>query len=151
MQTARMDIYIEAPIERVWDVLTDYAGYARIPQVRNARVVRTGREHPAGVGAVREVEVMGSTFQEEIVEFEPPRRLAYRITESRPLTIAHDIGRVELTARGTGTEIHWTTRLAVDVPVLGPLLTPVVRLLAQNTFNEILLWLKDDLERKARS
>ena len=36
MQTARMHMIFDVPIERVWDALTDYAGYARFPGVDSA-------------------------------------------------------------------------------------------------------------------
>ena len=68
-----MNVYLHAPIERAWAFLTDYAGYARIPAIAGARVIKPGDVEPAGVGAVREVTVMGSTFEEEILAFEPPR------------------------------------------------------------------------------
>ena len=44
MQTARMHITFDVPIDRVWAVLIDYAGYARFPGVDSARVLQPGRE-----------------------------------------------------------------------------------------------------------
>jgi hypothetical protein len=149
MQTAQMSIFIRAPIERVWGLLTDYAGYARIPQVKAARVLRPGDAHPAGVGAIREVTVLGTTFEELIVEFDAPRRLGYRIIRSRPLKFEHELGLMELSARDGGTQVEWQTTFAARVPVVGGLLTRVLGVVIQRTFNKILLWLKDDLEREA--
>jgi hypothetical protein len=148
MQTARMGIYVHTPVARVWETLIDYAGYARIPQVSSARVVRPGTDHPAGVGAVREISVLGATFEEEIVEFDAPRILAYRIVRCRPLPIEHDIGRVTLIPRGEGTEIAWTTRFRVGVPLVGDVASRPLKMVMQNTFNDILHWLKADLEAR---
>lgn len=141
-----MNVYIHAPVARAWAFLTDYAGYARIPAIASARVVKPGNTEPAGVGAVREVTVMGSTFQEEIVGFDPPHVLAYRIIRSRPLRIEHELGRVELVPRGDGTEVIWTTTFSVPVPLVGGLLAKALRIAMQHQFNEILFWLKDNLE-----
>jgi hypothetical protein len=143
-----MNAYVHAPIERVWAFLIDYAGYARVPQVQGARVLRPGTSHAAGVGAIREITVLGSTFEEEIVGFDPPRRLAYRITRSRPLRLEHRLGECELIERGGGTEVRWTTTFTVPIPIVGPRLAKVLRLVMQHTFNEILLWVKDDLEQQ---
>src|SRR5262245_15828042 len=132
MQVARMNAFIRAPIDRIWAFLIDYEGYARIPAVKDARLVAPGRDHRSGVGAVREVTVLGSTFEEEIVEFEPPNRLAYRITKCRPLPVLHDIGRVELETRGDGTEINWKTRFEVDVPIFSEAASKMVRLIMQH-------------------
>lgn len=147
MLTVRMAITINAPIDRVWSSLTDYEGYARFPKVRSARVLERGHEHPAGVGAVRELNVDGITFVERIVEFEAPHCLAYKIVKSSPLPFAHDIGRMQLTERGASTELEWSTTFAIDIPVIGGPLTYIVRGLMQRTFNEILQWSKRDLER----
>jgi uncharacterized protein YndB with AHSA1/START domain len=148
MQTARMQITFDVPIERVWEVLIDYPGYARFPGIDAARVLEPGREHPAGVGARREVSVAGTTFVEEIVEFEPPRVLAYRIVSSRPIKIVHEIGRTRLTARGNQTDLDWETTGTVGIPVIGGLLAYPMRFGIERTFNRILRWLKEDLERK---
>src|SRR5688572_18341757 len=117
MLTARFEIEFDAPIARVWDRLIDYPGYAKFPRVESARVLEEGDEHPAGVGALREIKVDGVTFEERIVEFEPPRILAYRITKSRPIKIVHDIGRMELFERGEKTKLLWETTFTIGVPV----------------------------------
>jgi uncharacterized protein YndB with AHSA1/START domain len=151
MLTTRMTITFDVPIEQVWAVLSDYAGYARFPGVTAARVLKAGHDHPAGVGAMREVSVAGTTFVEEIVEFEPPHMLAYKIVESRPIKIVHDIGRMRLTARGRQTDLDWTTTATVGIPLIGGLLAYPMRFMIHRTFMQILHWLKDDLERAARA
>src|SRR4029078_4397784 len=142
MQTARMQISFAVPIERVWDVLIDYAGYARFPGVASARVLRPGREHPAGVGTLRDVSIAGTTFVEEIVEFDPPRVLAYKIVNSKPIKIEHEIGRMKLSARGDQTDLDWETTAGVGIPVIGGLLSHAMRWQIERTFKRILEWVK---------
>lgn len=150
MLTARFEIEFDAPIDRVWAVVTDYPGYARFPHIKSAKVVEPGAEHPAGIGAVREINVDGITFLERIVEFEPPRVLAYKITESRPLPLVHDIGRMVLSERGDRTHLAWETTFTVGVPIVGGLLAYPVRVALRRTFWRILRWLQADLARTAR-
>lgn len=147
MLTMRMEMTFEAPIERVWASLIDYEGYARFPKVQAAKMLARGAEHPAGVGAVRELRVDGITFVERIEAFEPMRRIAYKITESRPLKLRHDIGVMELTDQGGRTHLSWSTTFAVDLPIIGGPLTYVVRFAMARTFRAILLFIKAELER----
>ena len=88
-----------------------------------------------------------SSFVEEIVEFEPSRRLAYKIIESRPIKIDHELGWMQLTARGDHTEVEWVTRGKVALPLLGTLLEVPVTFIVQRSFERILRWIKQDLER----
>lgn len=149
MQTIRIEMTFDAPLERVWDILIDYEGYARFPKVQAARVVTPGKDHPAGVGCVRELRVDGMTFQERIEEFEPLRGLAYKIIESHPLKLRHDIGRMALTDQGGRTHLSWSTTFAVDVPVIGGLLTYVARFGMERTFRGILEFIKASLASEA--
>ena len=81
MLNARAKITLDAKPEAVWAVVTDYAGYARFPGITAATLREPGGTHPCGVGAIREVKAGAATFVEEIVEFEVPRRLVYKIIE----------------------------------------------------------------------
>jgi uncharacterized protein YndB with AHSA1/START domain len=148
MLTARFELDFDAGIDRVWAILIDYPGYARFPHVRSARVVEPGADHPAGVGAVRELDVDGITFRERIVEFDPPHVLAYRITESRPLPLVHDIGRMVLSERAGKTHLVWETTFTVGLPVVGRFLAYPVRAGMRRTFGRILRWVQQDLARE---
>lgn len=147
MLTARFDVDFEASIDEVWARVIDYPGYARFPHVKAARVVEVGKDHPAGVGALRELTINGITFRERIVEFRPPCVLAYRITESRPIRIVHDIGRIELSETKSGTHLHWETTFTVGVPLVGGLLAYPVRTAMTRTFWKILRFLQEDVRR----
>jgi len=147
MQTISLQMSFTAPIDRLWAMLIDYEGYASFPKIEAARVVTRGTDHPAGIGAVRELRVDGMTFSERIVEFEPPCMLAYKIIESRPLKLRHDIGRMELIDRGGHVDLTWSTTFAVDMPLIGGLLTYVARFGMERTFRAILLHVKSTVER----
>ncbi len=149
MQTAVIKSYIHAPADRVWAALTDHAGLARRRGVRSARLLRRGTEDPNGVGARREVYLGRLRFVEDIVEFEPPHVMEYRVVECS-VPLEHELGRIELIPRGQGTEVHWVTRFRVGLPLVGNTLTKLVRPLVCDGFHGMLLELKTELE-SARS
>lgn len=49
MLNARAKITLNAPADKVWAIVTDYAGYARFPGITAANVRTVGRDHPAGM------------------------------------------------------------------------------------------------------
>lgn len=120
MKTVEVKRTIRAPVEQVFDQLTDLANYAEFPGVRRARFVREGTPEKNGVGAIREVDARIFWMQEEVLGFERPYRMDYRIRQSRP-GIRHESGRMQLKATTGGTEVTWTSAFAVPLPLLaGP-------------------------------
>jgi uncharacterized protein YndB with AHSA1/START domain len=117
--------YIRAPIERVWEFLSDQEGYTFASVVNRATLLREGHSERDGVGAVVRVWAMGAPVTWEIVTFEPPARLEYRITKVL-LPMRHKIGAVEFTSRGDGTDVRWTSDFEVPVPVIGRVLGPAI-------------------------
>jgi hypothetical protein len=57
--------------------------------------------------------------REEIVEYDPPRRLAYTLLSGQP--VRDYLAEVELTPADGGTEILWRGRFEPLVPGTGPL------------------------------
>lgn len=147
METAVIKAYVHAPVERVWDALTDHAKLARFEGVSSARLLRRGTADENGEGAQREVYLGRARFVEDIVRFEPHRVMEYRVVECS-LPLKHDIGRITLIPRNGGTEIHWTTRFGLDIPVIGSALTRLARALVCDGFHSMLLQLKDELEER---
>jgi uncharacterized membrane protein len=121
-------IVIDAPIERVWDILVDLP---RQPTwMLDLKDVKVLTPPPVGRGtrATGTVRILGIAVDDpvEIVGFEPPRLFAIR----HDGMVAGE-GRIELEpgADGTTTIVHWTELLlapflphlgsAVGSPVLG--------------------------------
>ena len=145
MQSVIMKTYIHAQIKKVWEAISDYEGYTRFKGFDLAKVLKEGDKERNGLGTVREVHCMGSKFVENIVVFEPPSLLEYKVVKcSRPL--GHKIGRIELIPRGEGTEIHWLTVFWLKIPCIGKWLEPRTRLEARDFFYDFLLDMKDKLE-----
>jgi len=149
VQSVIMKTYIHAPIEKVWEAITDHEGYVRYKGFSLSKLLKEGDQERNGLGAVREVHGMGSKFVENIVKFEPPRIFEYKVVKcSRPL--GHEIGRVELIPRGEGTEIHWLTVFWLKIPLIGRWMEPRTRIEARDFFYDFLLDMKDKLESESR-
>ena len=124
MQTVHVERTIKAPIEKVFDLISDHANYKDFPGVKDSELIKKGKPHKNGVGAVREIDTGSAWFQEEITVYERPVRLDYQIVKARP-AIEHKGGSVRLEATSEGTKVVWTTTLRIKIPVIGGLLTRV--------------------------
>lgn len=122
MQTVTVTRRIKAPIEQVFDLISDHANYKRFPGIKDSQLLRPGTAEKNGVGAQRRIDTGAAWFVEEITAFERPQRMDYRITRSRP-PIRHQGGSVRLRATPEGTEVVWTSTARLDIPLLGGLLT----------------------------
>lgn len=115
-----------APIEKVFDALTDHRGLVNyVPLLRRSTLDREGTPAPNGVGAVRRLEAVGPAIVEEIISYQRPTGYAYKLISGAPV---HDhVGTVSLREEGTGTEASWHLRSTPKIPGLNWLLTPVLK------------------------
>lgn len=122
MRTIQIKRQIKAPIEPVFELLSDHAGYSRFAGVRSAKLTKPGNTDRNGIGAVREIDLGNAWFEEAITEYQYPYRLAYRIIRSRP-PIDHKGGLITLTATEDGCLAEWTSTFRITLPVIGGLMT----------------------------
>ena len=149
METIEVGIHIDAPIEKVWERFTDIDAFTDLKEVSYAKLLKEGREARMGVGAVRELRLQGIKFVEDIVTFEPPSCLEYRVKKST-MPIRHDIGRMEFTPSDKGTDIHWTSRFEFPVPLIGKRLEPLLCRRMNKTFTSCLEQAKERLEAESQ-
>jgi uncharacterized protein YndB with AHSA1/START domain len=143
MHTLSVARTIPAPIEEVFDAYTDHEALARVPGVRSCRVTRPGKGERNGLGAIRELDCGLLRLREEIVAFERPHLMEYRVLASRP-PATHRLGRVEFLAIPEGTVVIWATVFGLRIPAIGNLLTPAFALLFAVSFRLVLA----DVERR---
>jgi uncharacterized protein YndB with AHSA1/START domain len=106
-----------APIDTVFDVMTDHRGIADYVRLcRRSTLDREGTPAPNGVGAIRRLVAIGPPFVEEIIEYQRPTRYAYKMLSGAP-TRDH-IGTIELRQAGTGTKVSWRAAGAACVFVV---------------------------------
>jgi uncharacterized protein YndB with AHSA1/START domain len=115
-----------APIEKVFDTLTDHRGIANyVWAVRRSTLDREGTPAPNGVGAVRRLVAVGPAIVEEIIDYQRPVRYAYKMLSGAP--VRDHVGTVELREAGTGTEVSWHLRSTPKIPGADWLLSPVLK------------------------
>jgi uncharacterized protein YndB with AHSA1/START domain len=115
---------IPAPPVAVWKVLEDHAGYAKWAGFHEVVVRQPGDPPPNGLGAIRVLRRSGVAIEEEIIGYEPPRRLEYALTAGLPVRDYR--AEVVLEPAGLGTQLVWRARFRPLVPGTGGLLRRIL-------------------------
>jgi uncharacterized protein YndB with AHSA1/START domain len=99
---------VAAPIETVWDKLTNHVGMTQWSPGITVTMDKSGSPDPNGVGAVRRIALPGPgpDIVEEVVAFEAPKLLGYKALSGTPFP--GYAGEVWLTEAGAGTHITYT-------------------------------------------
>jgi uncharacterized protein YndB with AHSA1/START domain len=143
----QVHVHIDAPIDRVFDAVTDHEVFLRTEDGETrTKLLRAGLADRNGLGCVREVRVGRRVrYVEEIAAWEPPASFEYTIHEaSTPMR--HLGSRLTFAPRDGGTDVVWTARFEIPVPILGyPLRLWLERRLAR-AFTDMLMVAKGRLE-----
>lgn len=121
MQQLEVRRRIAGAPQDVFAVYTDHVSWSEWAGFGPARLARAGVPAPNGVGCVR---VLGPAFaaaHEEVLSFEPPKRMTYTIVKGFPLIRDH-FGEVDFEPYGGGTLVTWRCRFESLVPGLGGLI-----------------------------
>jgi uncharacterized protein YndB with AHSA1/START domain len=124
MQQIEVVRRFDAPPERVFAVYTDHAGWSRWAGVGSSRLEVPGHPHRNGTGAVRVIGTGAFAAREEVLDFDPPKRMTYRLVGSGILR-GH-LGEVLFEPDAGGTRVVWRCRFESAVPGLGPILRAIV-------------------------
>ena len=125
MKTVTVTRTINAPIEKVFDLLADHANYKVNFGVKGSKLLREGKPDRNGLGALRWIDAGIMQFEEEITHYDRPRRYDYLITKcSMPLE--HQGGSIRLESVGNATRVTWTSTMRMRVPIVGGLLSRVL-------------------------
>lgn len=125
MQHVEVKRRFAAPRQKVWDVYTDHVGWQEWTKLGKVRLDPPGKEHKNGVGCVRVITAAGYETHEEIVGFDPPNKLTYRVIKGG-LPFKGHLGEVFFTDDGKGTLIVWKCRFESKIPGLGGLMARFV-------------------------
>ena len=135
---------LNAPIDAVFELLTDHANYDKFPGVQTSRLTREGTTERNGLGAQREIGIQGAMLWEDVVGFDRPNLFEYRIVKARPPAIKHIMGRVRLEAQGDQTAVQWTSEFQVRIPILSYFLEPKLQANFTHAFGKML----DEIEAR---
>jgi uncharacterized protein YndB with AHSA1/START domain len=109
---------IPAARQAVWDVYTDHVSWNDWAGIGRVRLEREGRPRN-GVGCVRVISAGGISAREEVLSFDPPVRMTYRVLQGGlPIRNHHGEVLFEDGASG-GTTVTWQCRFDSRVPGLG--------------------------------
>lgn len=133
MQRVEVQQLIRAPVQAVWDRYTDHRSWTDWAGLGRVTLERAGEPPPNGVGCLRRISNGGFSVVEEVVTFEPPRRMTYRIVRGG-LPIRDHLGEVLFEPRSDGTLVTWRCRFTSSIPGLGGLF----RLLVMRLFRKAL-------------
>ncbi len=122
MQQVRVEHVYTTPVKELWDVYTDHAGWSAWALTPGARLVKEGATERNGSGAVRGF--VGG-LREEILDFEPTKRMSYRVIAGF-FPIAKHHGEVFFESEGSDTRIIWRCQFEPKIPGTGALLRKFV-------------------------
>lgn len=105
---------IAAPIDVVFDVMTDHVRYARWGTSKRVTMDREGTPAPNGLGAIRCFHAGPMKVLEEVTGWEHPTRMTYRLN-SHQLTKEY-ASEMVLHADGAITVLTWTSTFSPRVP-----------------------------------
>ena len=105
--------------ESVFALLADGAGWRDWagPMIQRSKWDREGAPPPGGVGAVRKLGTPPVFAREEILEYDPPRHMAYTILSGQPVRDYR--ADVHLVPTDAGTRIEWGATFRPSVPGTG--------------------------------
>jgi uncharacterized protein YndB with AHSA1/START domain len=96
-----------APAARVFAAMTDHAGFGRWMNTP-ITVERAGSPAPNGLGAVRAIRARGLTIREEVVRWESPRAMDYRVIAGAPFR--NHLGEIRITPNESGARLDYRIR-----------------------------------------
>lgn len=125
MERVEVSRHFDARPAAVWEVYTDHARWQEWAGVGRSRLVRAGSPDPNGCGALRAVGPPGLAAREEVLEFEPPERMTYRLIGGG-LPLRNHRGEVCFAPEGDGTRVTWRCRFEPRIPGTGALLRHLI-------------------------
>ncbi len=134
MQHVEVRRHFAAPPDAVWRVYTDHANWSAWAGFQRSWLERPGSPDPNGTGALRGFATGPVRVFEEILEFEPPKRMSYRVVRGG-LPMKNHRGEVVLEPEGDGTHVVWRCRFESRVPGLGGLQRLLVRRVFRNALD----------------
>jgi uncharacterized protein YndB with AHSA1/START domain len=148
MPNVHVKVHINAPIEQVFDAISDHEQFLRADDGTATTLLRAGATERTGLGCLREVKVgRRARYLEEITAWQRPAYFEYTIRKAS-MPIRHEVSRLTFTAAAGGTDVEWTSRFAIPIPVIGGFLGAKAEKLYCKAFTSLLAAAKARLETR---
>jgi uncharacterized protein YndB with AHSA1/START domain len=132
MASFELERRISAPVDIVWEVLTDHRAYAVWGAAKSATLEIEGAPDVNGVGAVRRLADGPLVVREKVLEFEPKSRFVYTVLSGPPVRDYRATVTLSpegpTNGAGEGTRVRWKVAFRGKIPFTSPLVKPVVKL-----------------------
>lgn len=107
----------DAPVEEIFEALTDHESFGKVLQTNIKRVVDSRGENKNGVGSVRRISSFPvPAFEETVVTYEPNRLLEYVVSKGSP--IKNHKGRMEFSEEQGKTSLFYTVDFEPKLPFI---------------------------------
>lgn len=107
-----------ASVEAMWAVLTTHEDMPHwFRPVRRVVLDPPGRDERNGLGAIRHIHAIGPAIVEEVVDWQPPHRYAYRLLKGAP--IRNHRGQVSIEETPKGCRTTWRIEFEAIIPLSG--------------------------------
>lgn len=131
----RVEAVTRAPVDVVWPLVGEARHWHLWSFLTASGLEREGSPVPEGVGAIRKFTVFGVGSREEVVAWDPPGHLAYRILSGFP--VRNYRSDVTLTPDGTGTRIEWAGTYDPKWPGSGGILAAVLGIMMRRFAHDL--------------
>lgn len=118
MEQLEVRRHIAGPPAAVFATYTDHVSWTEWAGFGPARLSREGVPAPNGVGCIRVIGPALTAAHEEVLAYEPPKRMTYTIVKGFPLIRDH-FGEVSFEPEGDGTLVIWRCRFTSRIPFMG--------------------------------
>jgi len=107
----------DAPVEKVFKVLTGHESFGKVIRKNIERVVDSRDENKNGVGSVRRIYPFPlPAFEETVTRFEPNRLMEYVVSKGSP--IKNHKGRMAFSAEQGKTNLYYTIDFEPKLPFM---------------------------------
>jgi len=135
VQEIRIQGEVPASPQAVWDVYTDHRSWEDWAGFREVVLRQQGEPAPNGVGATRVMRARGMAIEEEVIAFDPPKRMVYRLVAGAP--VRNHQGEVLFTPSEIGTHVEWIVRFDPWIPFTGALVARLLRPALQDVLDRL--------------
>jgi uncharacterized protein YndB with AHSA1/START domain len=144
MQKVEVTRTLSETPEEVWSVYTDHADWKAWAGMSHSSLKVHGKPDKNGTGAVRCLSTSGLNAHEEILDFDPPNRMTYRVVKGG-LGMKNHLGEVLFEPSEGGTKITWRCRFDSAIPGLGPLMRVFITRLFRNALDGLARHMRSQL------